>query len=85
MYHTIRMNPKQRSMQMSEIKLFTKVGCPYCAAMRESLNSEGVDYEEIDVHSSSEAMQEALKYSGGRRMVPIVVRDGDVKVALDGG
>ena len=79
------MNPKQRSMQMSDIKLFTKQGCPYCAAMRESLNGEGVDYTEIDVHTSSEAMNEALEYSGGRRMVPIVVRDGDVKVAPNGG
>jgi glutaredoxin len=53
--------------------------------MRESLNGEGVDYTEIDVHTSSEAMNEALEYSGGRRMVPIVVRDGDVKVAPNGG
>jgi mycoredoxin len=85
MYHIIRMNPEQRSMQMQEVKLFTKQGCPYCAAMRDSLNGEGVSYTEIDVHSSAEAMKEALNYSGGRRMVPILVRDGNVKVAPSGG
>lgn len=70
---------------MSEIKLYTKVGCPYCAAMRESLNKEGAKYTEIDVHSSRDAMNEALDYSKGRRMVPILVRDGRVSVAPNGG
>jgi glutaredoxin len=72
-------------MLMSEIKLFTKAGCPYCAAMRESLNNEGVDYTEVDVHSSRDAMKEALNYSGGRRLVPILVRDGKVSIAPSGG
>lgn len=70
---------------MADIKLFTKQGCPYCAAMRESLTGEGTDFIEIDVHSSSTAMQEALKFSQGRRMVPILVRDGKVSVAPGGG
>ena len=70
---------------MSEIKLFTKVGCPYCAAMRDSLKNEGVKYTEVDVHSSKDAMMEALDYSKGRRMVPIIVRDGKISVAPNGG
>ena len=70
---------------MTDIKLYTKVGCPYCAAMRESLNAEGIDYTEIDVHSSPEAMKEALGFSRGRRIVPILVRDGKVEVAPNGG
>ncbi len=70
---------------MADIKIYTKQGCPYCASMRESLKNEGVDFEDIDVHSSSDAMKEALKHSGGRRMVPIVVRDSNVQVAPNGG
>ena len=70
---------------MPEIKLFTKVGCPYCAATRNSLNKEGIKYTEVDVHSSREAMKEALTFSRGRRMVPILVRDGIVSVAPNGG
>jgi glutaredoxin 3 len=70
---------------MADIKLYTKVGCPYCAAMRQSLTDEGVEYTEIDVHSSSDAMQEALSHSGGKRMVPILVRDDRVEVAPSGG
>ncbi len=70
---------------MVDIKLFTKQGCPYCAAMRESLQNEGADFTEIDVHTSPEAMREALKYSRGRRMVPVLVKDGKVSVAPGGG
>jgi glutaredoxin len=70
---------------MSEIKLFTKVGCPYCDAIRDSLNNEGVEYTEVDVHSSKDAMNEALNYSRGRRLVPIIIRDGKVSVAPNGG
>ena len=70
---------------MANIKLYTKVGCPYCAAKREEFTKEEIEFEEIDVHSSKEAMIEALSYSGGNRMVPIIVNDGAVSVAPDGG
>lgn len=70
---------------MADIKVYTKVGCPYCAAMKDSLKDEGVDFEEYDVHASRDNMDEALKLSGGRRMVPVLVRDGRVSVAPQGG
>ena len=70
---------------MADIKLYTKVGCPYCAKIRESFDKDNVEYTEIDVHSSEDAMHDALAYSGGQRMVPILVKDGNVSVAPDGG
>ena len=70
---------------MADIKLYTKEGCPYCAAKREEFTKQGIDFEEKDVHSSTAVLKEAIELSGGRRMVPIIVQDGAVSIAPNGG
>ena len=64
--------------------IYTKPGCPYCAAALEDLDGRGVDYEQKDVKSSGAIEQEALKWSGGERQVPIIVDDGNVTIGFNG-
>lgn len=70
---------------MADAKLFTKPGCPYCAAAKEDLNKRGVAFEEIDVTAAKENATEALGYSKGERLVPIIVTGDDVQVGFNGG
>jgi glutaredoxin len=49
------------------------------------MNQEKIAYEEIDVHNVPGAQEEALKHSGGRRQVPIIVREDGVEVGFRGG
>jgi len=65
--------------------LYTRPDCPHCAAARARLESEGVAFREIDVGRVPEAIPELLKLTGGRRVVPVVVRDGRIDVASAGG
>ena len=70
---------------MERVLLYTTSGCPHCDAMRAALAARGVAVDEIDVGVRRELVPELLKLTGGRRVVPVVVEDGKILVAPDGG
>ena len=62
---------------MQKLVLYTIQGCPYCAAARDLLNTNKIDYEEVDITSDSSNWRDKLqKMSGGERSVPQVYIDG---------
>ena len=66
--------------------IFTKPGCPYCAAAKQDLEARGVDYQEIDVYTTPGAREELAELTGGVNVVPVVVEEsGEVRVAAGGG
>ena len=70
---------------MKNVTIYTKPGCPYCAAAKEHFTGQGISFKEIDVYSSDEAKEEALRLSAGKAIVPIIVEDGKVTVGFGGG
>ena len=70
---------------MGPVLLYTTSGCPHCDAMRAALAARGVTVDEIDVGVRRELVPELLKLTGGRRVVPVVVEDGEILVAPEGG
>ena len=70
---------------MSEVTIYTKPGCPYCAAALEDLKKRGVSYTEFDVTSSKKSADDALKHSKGQRIVPIIVTGSEVQLGFNGG
>ena len=70
---------------MERVLLYTTSGCPHCDAMRDALAARGVAVDEIDVGVRRELVPELLKLTGGRRVVPVVVEDGEILVAPEGG
>ena len=69
---------------MSQVTIYTKVGCPYCAAAKKHFDDQGFVIEEIDVHSTSAAVDKANKLSGGKNIVPVIVENGKVTVGFGG-
>jgi glutaredoxin len=67
------------------VLLYTADGCPHCEAMRVALAARGAVVEEINVSSQRQAIPELLKLTRGKRVVPVVVDDGRVIVAPEGG
>jgi glutaredoxin len=67
------------------VLLYTRAGCAHCDAMRTALAARGATVDEIDVQANRRAVPELLKLTGGRRVVPVVVEDGRILVAPDGG
>jgi glutaredoxin 3 len=66
--------------------IYTKPGCPYCAAAKLDLEARGQDYDEIDVYTTPGAREELAELTGGMNVVPVVIEeDGTVRVAAGGG
>lgn len=69
---------------MSTITIYTKPGCPYCAAAKANLQERGLQYAEHNVQADRAALREMLELNGNRRQVPTIVQDGQVTVGFHG-
>lgn len=66
--------------------IYTKPGCPYCAAAKQDLEARSVDYDEIDVYTSPGAREQLVELTGGMNVVPVIIDDGgEVHIAAGGG
>ena len=69
---------------MSTITIYTKPGCPYCAAAKANLQERGLQYTEHNVQADQAALSDMLELNGNRRQVPTIVQDGQVTVGFHG-
>lgn len=67
-----------------EVIIFTKPGCPYCAAAKEDFRTRRVAFSERNVLSDREALAHMLSLNGGKRLVPTIVESGRVQVGFNG-
>ncbi len=65
-----------------DVKIYSTPTCPYCKMAKEYLNSKGISYQDIDVSSNQEAVQEMVRVSG-QMGVPVIVIDGQPIVGFD--
>ena len=70
---------------MSEVTIYTKPGCPYCAAAKADYEKRKVAFKEVDVPNTPGALQELLKVTNGQRRVPVIVEDGKVTIGWKSG
>ena len=70
---------------MSQVTVYTKSGCPYCAAARKHFSDQGVAFDEVDVYSTPGAIDKVKDLSRGKNIVPVIVEDGKVTVGFGGG
>ena len=69
---------------MSEVTIYTKPGCPYCAAAKDDLQQKGIQYTEHNVKADKGALRRMLDVNGGRRQVPTIVQSNQVTVGFHG-
>lgn len=69
---------------MSETTIYTKPGCPYCAAAMDDMRARGVPFRQVDAKGDPAARAEMQRLSGGLRVPTIVHPDGSVTVGFDG-
>jgi len=69
---------------MGEVTIFTKPGCPYCAAAKADFQQRGIRYTEYNVQADPGALKRMLELNGGRRHVPTILQDGQVTVGFNG-
>jgi glutaredoxin len=69
---------------MANVTIYTKVGCPYCAAAKEDFQKRGIAYDEIDVHKVKGAADEARKLANGAKVVPVIVEGEKITLGWGG-
>ena len=67
-----------------KILIFGKNTWPFTTAAREAYLKNGRKVEYIDVLSDTGKLNVMLKYSDGRRKVPIIVDRGEVIIGFNG-
>ncbi|MCH4150426.1 MAG: glutaredoxin 3 [Sphingobium sp.] len=61
---------------MSQVEIYTKAFCGYCARAKALLESKGVPYEEYDITMGGPKRGEMMERSGGGMTVPQIFIDG---------
>jgi glutaredoxin 3 len=74
----------EKGTNMDKVTIYTKPGCPYCAAAKEDLRERGIQYAEHDVKADASALQRMLLLNGNRRHVPTIVQGDRVTVGFSG-
>jgi glutaredoxin 3 len=69
---------------MDEVTLFTKPGCPYCAAAKDDFNRRGIQYQEHNVKEDPTKLRRMLELNGGQRRVPTIIEGNQVSVGFHG-
>ena len=64
-----------------KIKIFVKQGWPYCAKARLAFEDKA---KYIDVRADKSNLEEMLRYSKGRKEVPVIVDGGKVTIGYGG-
>ena len=61
---------------MTDIQIYTKDYCPYCAAAKALLARKGAPFTEIDILAHPERRAEMIQKAGGRTTVPQIFIGG---------
>ena len=67
-----------------ELVVYSHPECSYSDALKDELNSQGTEYQEIDLALHPEAWVELEKLTGGERITPVSVQGDVVLVGYHG-
>ncbi len=65
-----------------EVKVYSTPTCTYCVAIKNFLEKNDIDYQEVDVSEDEEALKE-MKEKTGQMGVPVTEIDDEVIVGFD--
>jgi len=61
---------------MSNVVIYTKPGCPYCAKAKDWYRAQGIAFDERNAQDNLEYRKEMFSYSDDDPVVPVIVVDG---------
>lgn len=64
---------------MSNVVMYTKPGCPYCAKAKDWYNQQGIAFTEKNAQDNREYRREMFAFSNNNPTVPVIVEDGKLK------
>ncbi len=68
-------------MSTSGIVMYGAMWCPDCRRSKAFLDASGVEYDNVDLEATPDAVERVLELNGGKQVIPtIVFPDGSVLV-----
>lgn len=65
--------------------LYTHPDCAFSAAAKMDYRQRKVDFVEIDISKQPEKIPELEQLTGGERLTPVMVENGNVVIGFKGG
>ena len=69
---------------IEKLVVYTHPECSYSDALKEELDGQGTEYEEIDLARRPEAWTKLEELTGGERITPVTVEGNLVTVGFHG-
>lgn len=69
-------------MTDKKVKIYSTPTCPFCTRTKQFLKENNIDFEDIDVSTSQEKVQEMVQKSG-QMGVPVLDIEGEIIVGFD--
>ena len=70
--------------QTQTVTIYTHPDCTYSTAAKIEFRERGISYKEIDVSLHPEAVPDLERLTGGERITPVIVENGQVIVGFKG-
>ncbi len=67
---------------MNKVKVYSTQACYYCNILKDFLNEQKIEFEEIDVSQDQEMQKEMIEKSG-QMGVPVIEINGEIIVGFD--
>ena len=75
---------REDNFMAEKVLIFGKDTCPYTTAAREDYAKKGYEVRYVNVKQDVVGMEEMLKYSQGRKDVPVIVDGQKVTIGFGG-
>jgi len=68
-----------------QVILYTHPDCAYSAAAKMDYRQRRIDFVEIDVSKEKDKVPDLEQLTGGERVTPVIVENGQVTIGFKGG
>lgn len=67
---------------MAKVRVFSTKVCPHCIVLKQFLNDNKIEFEDLDVSENEEARKEMVEKTG-QMGVPVIQIDNEIVVGFD--
>lgn len=67
---------------MAKVRVFSTKVCPYCVVLKQFLNDNKIEFEDLDVSENEEARKEMIEKTG-QMGVPVIQIDNEIIVGFN--
>ena len=72
-------------MTQASTIIYTHPDCAYSSAAKMDYRHRGVSFVEIDVSKERDKIDDLLSLTGGERVTPVIVENGEATIGFKGG